>query len=80
MTESRKNDNLVKEETEKKRKYLELAQEVVDMWGMRSAEIISVVIRVSANSGLILVSLTHHLRQPGIRDYSLAARMQKVVL
>ncbi|CAH2094527.1 unnamed protein product [Euphydryas editha] len=70
-------ENLVKAETEKKRKYLDLAHEIVDMWGVDSTEIIPIVI--SAN-GLIPVSLAHHLRQLGIRDGSLAARMQKAVL
>ncbi|CAH2093698.1 unnamed protein product [Euphydryas editha] len=70
-------ENLVKAETEKKRKYLDLAHEIVDMWGVESTEIIPIVI--SAN-GLIPVSLAHHLRQLGIRDGSLAARMQKAVL
>ncbi|CAH2094526.1 unnamed protein product [Euphydryas editha] len=70
-------ENLVKAETEKKRKYLDLAHEIVDMWGVESTEIIPIVI--SAN-GLIPVSLAHHLRQLGICDGSLAARMQKAVL
>ncbi|CAH2084520.1 unnamed protein product [Euphydryas editha] len=70
-------ENLVKAETDKKRKYLDLAHEIVDMWGVDSTEIIPIVI--SAN-GLIPVSLAHHLRQLGIRDGSLAARMQKAVL
>ncbi|CAH2232669.1 jg5294 [Pararge aegeria aegeria] len=72
-------ENLVRAETEKKRKYLVLvlAHEVTAMWHVESAEIIPTVI--SAN-GLIPVSLAHHLRRLGFRGNSLAAKMQKVLL
>ncbi|CAH2244279.1 jg7746 [Pararge aegeria aegeria] len=70
-------DNLVRAETQKKRKYLDLAHEVTAMWHVESAEIIPIVI--SAN-GLIPVRLAHHLRRLGFRSNSLAAKMQKVVL
>ncbi|CAG4944763.1 unnamed protein product [Parnassius apollo] len=52
-------ENLVKAETDKQTKYLDLAHEVTDMWGGLPTEIIPVV--VSAN-GLIPVSLSGHLR------------------
>ncbi|CAH2208753.1 jg21921 [Pararge aegeria aegeria] len=70
-------ENLVRVETEKKRKYLDLAHEVTDTWHLESTETIPIVI--SAN-GLIPVSLAHYLTRLGFRGSSLAARMQKVVL
>ncbi|CAH2052194.1 unnamed protein product, partial [Iphiclides podalirius] len=70
-------ENLVKAETDKKTKYLDLAHEVTDMWGGVPTEIIPIV--VSAN-GLIPVSLSKHLRRLGLRDGSLQAQMQKAVL
>ncbi|CAH2103426.1 unnamed protein product [Euphydryas editha] len=50
--------NRGKDETEKKRKYLDRAYEIFDMWALESAEIIPIVI--SAND-LIPVSLAQHL-------------------
>ncbi|CAH2074940.1 unnamed protein product, partial [Iphiclides podalirius] len=70
-------ENLVKAETDKKTKYLDLAHEVTDMWGGVPTEIIPIV--VSAN-GLIPVSLSEHLRRLGLRDGTLQAQMQKAVL
>ncbi|CAH2075369.1 unnamed protein product, partial [Iphiclides podalirius] len=70
-------ENLVKAETDKKTKYLDLAHEVTDMWGGVPTEIIPIV--VSAN-GLIPISLSKHLRRLGLRDGSLQAQMQKAVL
>ncbi|CAK1595089.1 unnamed protein product [Parnassius mnemosyne] len=70
-------ETLVKAETDKRTKYLDLAHEVTDMWGGLPAEIIPVV--VSAN-GLIPVSLSGHLRRLGLRDGPLQAQMQKAVL
>ncbi|CAK1586333.1 unnamed protein product [Parnassius mnemosyne] len=70
-------ENLVKAETDKRTKYLDLAHEVTDMWGGLPAEIIPVV--VSAN-GLIPVSLSGHLKRLGLRDGPLQAQMQKAVL
>ncbi|CAH2227750.1 jg25004 [Pararge aegeria aegeria] len=65
-------ENLVRAETEKKRKFLDLAHEVTAMWHVESAESIPIVI--SAN-GLIPVNLVHHLRRLGFRGNSLAAKM-----
>lgn len=70
-------ENLVKAETEKRRKYLDLAHEVTDMWGVASTEIIPVVLSVN---GLIPKTLKTNLRQLGFRGSSLPARMQKAVL
>ncbi|CAK1595297.1 unnamed protein product [Parnassius mnemosyne] len=70
-------ENLVKAETDKVTKYLDLAHEVTGMWGGLPTEIIPVV--VSAN-GLIPVSLPGHLRRLGLRDGPLQAQMQKAVL
>ncbi|CAG5021060.1 unnamed protein product [Parnassius apollo] len=70
-------ENLVKAETDKQTKYLDLAHEVTDMWGGLPTEIIPVV--VSAN-GLIPVSLSGHLRQLGLRGGPLQVQMQKAVL
>ncbi|CAK1604623.1 unnamed protein product [Parnassius mnemosyne] len=70
-------ENLVKAETDKVTKYLDLAHEVTGMWGGLPTEIIPVV--VSAN-GLIPVSLPGYLRRLGLRDGPLQAQMQKAVL
>lgn len=70
-------ENLVKAERDKFAKYLELADEVTEMWGVASAEIIPVVV---STNGLVPTSLHSHLRRLGVRDGPVVSSMQKAVL
>lgn len=70
-------ENLVKAERDKFAKYLELADEVKDMWGVGSAEVIPIVL---STSGLVPTSLKQHLRRLELRDGPTTAAMQKAVL
>lgn len=70
-------ENLVKAERDKFVKYLELADEVTDMWGVGSTEIIPVVV---STNGLIPTSLRRHLQRLGVRDGPIISRLQKAVL
>ncbi|CAG9781775.1 unnamed protein product [Diatraea saccharalis] len=70
-------ENLVKAESDKKLKYLNLAHEVTDMWRVSSTEIIPVVV---STNGLVPTSLHDHLKRLGLRDGPMIARLQRAIL
>ena len=70
-------ENLVKAESDKKLKYLNLAHEVTEMWRVGSTEIIPVVI---STNGLVPTSLRGHLKKLGLRDGPIIPRLQRAIL
>lgn len=70
-------ENLVKAERDKLVKYLELADEVTEMWRVTSTEIVPVVV---STNGLVPTRLRHHLQRLGLRDGPVTAAIQRAVL
>ncbi|XP_045510128.1 uncharacterized protein LOC123705416 [Colias croceus] len=70
-------DNLVKADSDKRLKYLDLAHEVVEMWGGVSAEIIPIVV---STNGLIPSSLKQYLRRLDLPVKPMTVGIQRAVL
>ncbi|XP_045535833.1 uncharacterized protein LOC123721337 [Papilio machaon] len=68
--------NLVKAETDKMSKYLDLAHEITAMWHMESTIIVPIVLSVN---GLIAKSLDHHLERLSLGKW-VKGQAQKAVL